>query len=307
MVFLGTPEFAVPSLEMLLKDDHFEVVGVVSQPDRPAGRKLELKPSPVKVLAQAHGLRILTPEKIGDASVMEQIATWNAEAAVVVAFGQLLSQKFLNMFPHGCVNVHGSLLPRWRGAAPMQRSLMAGDTETGVALQKMVFELDAGDILGVRKVAITDDTDARSLSETLRQLAADLIHVEFMDFVRGNLAGHPQDPALVTLAPKIKKEESLIRWDQPARDIFNKIRGLTLGPVAHTFFNGQRLKIWRTRVTASTTKAQPGTVVTNDGKLEVACGQGVLELLEVQPESKKAMTATEFVRGYRINQGDMFA
>lgn len=191
----------------------------------------------------------------------------------------------------------------------MQRALMAGDKETGVCLQRMVFELDAGDILGERRLAINDDMDARDLHHQLSALAGELLHVELMDYIRGNLVGKPQDESLVTIAPKIKKEESNIDWGRSAQDIFNHVRGLTLGPVAFTVFNKTRLKIWRTRRSSykSSTQANAGSIRAQGSQLFVRCGddQGDnqrddqwLELLDVQPESKKMMPAAEFIRGY---------
>jgi methionyl-tRNA formyltransferase len=298
IVFMGTPEFAIPSLQALLQDEHYQVVGVVTQPDRPAGRKLELKPSPVKALAQQKGLPVLSPEKVNTPEILEQIQEWGAEVAVVVAFGQLLSRKLLGMFQYGCVNIHSSLLPRWRGAAPMQRSLMAGDTLTGVSLQKMVYELDAGDVLGERRITVTDEMDVRHVHDTLSQLAGELLHVELMDYVRGNLVGSPQDASFVTVAPKIRKEEALIHWQVNTFDVFNLVRGLTLGPVAYTTLKGLRVKIWRTRRATKSDEATPGKLQIEGERILVRCGDGWLELLEVQPESKKAMSAAEFARGY---------
>ncbi|RYZ87123.1 MAG: methionyl-tRNA formyltransferase, partial [Proteobacteria bacterium] len=197
--FLGTPEFAVVSLKALLEDSHFEVVGVVTQPDRPAGRKMQLTPSPVRALAEARGLRVIAPESLRkDPAAVSEIQSWSAEVAVVVAFGQILTQAFLDMFRFGAVNVHGSVLPRWRGAAPIQRGIEAGDDYSGVTLQKMVKKLDAGDIIGIRKVALDQEITAMQLHDQLAVLGADLLRVELMDYVRGNLAPIPQDESLVT-------------------------------------------------------------------------------------------------------------
>ncbi|HWU43744.1 MAG TPA: methionyl-tRNA formyltransferase, partial [Bdellovibrio sp.] len=185
--FLGTPEFAVTSLKALLSDDHFEVVGVVTQPDRPAGRKLQLTPSPVKQLAIVNNLKVLAPEALKKNPLMlDEIRNWGAEVAVVVAFGQILTQEFLDSFRFGCVNIHGSILPRWRGAAPIQRAIEAGDLESGVTLQKMVKKLDAGDIIGLRRIKITPEMNAMELHDQLALLGADLLRVELMDYVRGN-------------------------------------------------------------------------------------------------------------------------
>ena len=311
IVFMGTPEFALPSLQAVLQDEHFEVVGVVTQPDRPAGRKLELKPSAVKQLALQNGLKVWSPEKVNQEDVLRELGELGAEVAVVVAFGQLLSRKLLSLFPFGCVNVHASLLPRWRGAAPMQRALMSGDSVTGVSLQKMVYELDAGDVLGERRLDLSDEMDARDVQKHLSVMAGDLLHLELMDYLRGNLVGTPQDPAQITLAPKIAKTEGWIDWQRSAKEIHNLVRGLTLGPVAVTMFSNQRLKIWKTRAVQEGASAVPpldvgvcGTVLVKDQRIFVNCGKNQkgsatwLEILELQPESKKSQSAAEFLRGY---------
>ena len=305
VLFLGTPEFAIPSLDALLKDEHFEVVGVVTQPDRPAGRQRSLTASPVKQFAQSQGLKVISPETVKDATVLAEIKNFGADAAVVVAFGQILPQDFLDLFTFGAVNIHSSILPRWRGAAPMQRALMAGDTEGGVTLQKIVLALDAGDILGLRKVAIDDAMNAVELHDRLKLLACDLIKIEFMDYIRGHLVGLPQDSNGITYAKKIDKAESEIRWNRSAQDIHNQVRGLALGPQAWTHRAAKKLKILRTKVAGTKSTGVPGAVVAaSAGSFSVQCGQGVLEILEVQPESKAAMKVDAFLRGYPTQKGE---
>ena len=304
--FLGTPEFAVTSLKALLEDDHFEVVGVVTQPDRPAGRKLQLTPSPVKVLAQSHGLKVLSPESLkNDPAAVAEIKSWAAEVGVVVAFGQILTQEFLDSFPFGCVNVHGSLLPLWRGAAPIQRSIEAGDTETGVALQKVVKKLDAGDIIGVRKIKVPDHMDALQLHDELALLGADLLRVELMDYMRGNLGPVPQDEAKVTVAKKIDKAESLLDWTKSAKSLNGKIRGFSYGPGTYTVLGGKKLKVHKAVVVAGSVSAAPGEITSvNEDSITVATGEGALKLLEVQPESRTRMKVNEFLKGNPLKVGD---
>ncbi len=311
--FLGTPEFAVVSLKALLSDEHFEVVGVVSQPDRPAGRKMVLTPSPVKVLALTHGLPVITPESVNKEFILEQIKSWGAEVAVVVAFGQILSTKFLNLFPFGAVNIHGSILPRWRGAAPIQRSLEHGDSESGVALQKVVRELDAGDVLGIRKLPLSIEINAQELHDRLAKLGAELLHVELMDYMRGNLAGLPQDLSKVTYAKKIDKSESLIDWARPAIEIHNKVRAFVMGPGTYIPFQGKKLKIHRTAVrniqgSSASTEGQLGRIAAidpeNSGELVVATGEGLLVIKELQPESRNRMNISDFIKGYPLKVGD---
>jgi methionyl-tRNA formyltransferase len=258
-LFLGTPEFAVPSLQCLLKDEHFEVVGVVTQPDRPAGRKRRLTPSPIKVFAEEQGLTVYTPEKVKNPEVLEQLKKTNADVAVVVAFGQLLPQAFIDLFTFGAVNIHSSILPRWRGAAPMQRAIMAGDQETGVCLQKIVLKLDAGDVLGIRRVELTDDMDAIDLHDVLKEKSCELLEVELMDYVRGNLGGIAQDESLVTYAKKLETSEGLIDWSKPARETLNQIRGLALGPKTWTFRDGKKLKILKAQMADG--QGAPGQVI----------------------------------------------
>lgn len=305
--FLGTPEFAVTSLKALIEDEHFEVVGVVSQPDRPAGRKMQLTPSPVKNLALANGLRVITPESLKkNPLIVEEIKKWGAEVAVVVAFGQILTQEFLDMFPYGAVNVHGSILPRWRGAAPIQRGVEAGDKESGVTLQKMVKKLDAGDIIGIRRVALDNEITAMELHDKLAVLGADLLRVELMDYVRGNLVPHPQDETQVTYAHKIEKAESEVKWMLPAVEIHNKIRALTMGPGTYTLLEGKKLKLHKTRVSENA-GAHPnaGAIVDiNDEFISVQCGGGVLNIFEVQPESRNRMKVRDFLKGHALKIGD---
>ncbi len=307
-VFLGTPEIARACLESMIKDEHFEVVGVVSQPDRPSGRKLALTPSPVKDLVVPLGIPCITPEKINTDEILEQIKSWRAEVAVVVAYGQILSQKFLDLFPNRVVNVHASLLPRWRGAAPVQRSLMAGDAESGVSLQIVVKKMDAGAVLGVRKIPQPPEVNAVDVFSKVAKLGSELLEIELMDYLRGNLTPTPQDESKVTHAAKIAKEEAFVDWDWPAEKIHNHVRGLAAGPVAATRRSGKVVKLVTTRVVeTSGSKGTPGELVDQGAStLHVLCGQGVLEIIKLQPESKLAMSAADYLRGYPPKQGEAF-
>jgi methionyl-tRNA formyltransferase len=306
--FLGTPEFAVKSLQRLFDDEHYNVVGVVSQPDRPAGRKLQLTPSPVKELALKNNIPTLTPENLRkDLEAVEIIKSWKAEVAVVVAFGQILNQEFLNLFPFGCVNVHSSLLPRWRGAAPIQRAVEAGDKKTGVCLQKVVLKLDAGDVIGSRFIDLDDEINSLELHDKLAILGADLLHVELMDFIRGNLVALPQDESKVTYAKKIEKTESELDFKLPARVVHNKIRAFTWGPGTFTSFENKRIKIHKTRIVDEKSLGDPGKIIeVKKDSLFVQTGNGVLEILEVQPESKSKMSAKDFIQGSKVERGEFF-
>ncbi|MCC7403545.1 MAG: methionyl-tRNA formyltransferase [Bdellovibrionales bacterium] len=304
-VFLGTPDIARHCLEALLKDSHYKVVGVVSQPDRPAGRKMVLAPSPVKQLALTHQLPVLTPERVSDPAALTSIQNWGAEVAVVVAFGQILPQAFLDLYPRQVVNVHASILPRWRGAAPIQRSVMAGETQTGVCLQVMVKKLDAGDVIGVRHLKVTEAMTAVEVHEQMKPLAADLLAVDLMDYLRGNLVPVPQDESLVTYAHKISKAESLIDWRRPAVEIFNQMRGMALGPGVYTTLKGKKLKIHGAQVVPGQRQNHPGEVIKVDAdSFIVASGGEALRVLSVQPESRAQMTVQEFLRGYPLQSGE---
>lgn len=307
VVFLGTPEIASHCLKTVLGDEHFRVVGVVTQPDRPSGRKLKPQPSAVKTLAMAEQLEVISPEKIKTPEVLSTIAAWKAEAAIVVAYGQILPAQFLDLFPRRVVNVHASLLPRWRGAAPIQRALMEGDKKTGVCLQVMTQKLDAGDVLGQRVIELDDAIDAVELHERMKPLAADLLHVEFMDYLRGHLVPHPQDESLVTYARKLDKDESLIHWEGSAQVIHNQRRGLALGPGVFTFRGGRKLKIIRSQVVERSHGAQPGEVIEVDqDSFVVASGEGALRISMVQPESRAQMSVREYLRGYPLLPGEVF-
>lgn len=300
----------------MLEDNHYQVVGVVTQPDRPAGRKLQLTPSPVKKLAIENGVPVIAPENLRkDPDAIATILSWKAEVAVVVAFGQILDQNFLDSFQFGCVNVHSSILPRWRGAAPIQRAIEAGDSKTGVCLQKMVFKLDAGDVIGSRVIALDDEMNSLELHDELAVLGADLLHVELMDYIRGNLAGVPQDESQVTYAKKIEKSESELDFKAPARTLHNKVRAFAWGPGTFTQFEGKRLKVHKTRVHSSAVSAadskgrhaDPGIIIdVKKESLFVQTGEGLLEILEVQPESKSRMKAADFVSGFQVQKGARF-
>ena len=297
--FLGTPDFATVALKALLQDEHFEVVGVVTQPDRPSGRKLQMTPSPVKSLAVSHGLKVLSPESLkNNPLIVDEIKTWGAEVGVVVAFGQILTEDFINLFHFGCVNIHGSLLPRWRGAAPIQRAVEAGDAVTGVTLQKIVKRLDAGDMLGTRKLVLNDEINAMEVHDQLAVLGADLLRVELMDYVRGHLAAIPQDENFVTHAKKLDKAESLIDWSLDAVKIHNKVRGFAMGPGVYMNLAGKKLKIHKTKVSGEKSSKAPGKFFSEGDQIFVPTGDGLLELLIVQPESRNRQSAEEFLKGH---------
>ncbi len=305
--FLGTPDFAVTHLQALLKNKNYEVVGVVTQPDRPAGRKMQLTPSPVKAAALQNNLKVITPENLRkDPESFKEIQSWTASVAVVVAFGQILSQEFLDSFKFGAVNVHGSLLPKWRGAAPIQRSIQAGDSETGVSLQKVVKKLDAGAVIGERRVILNDEINATELYEKLSYLGCELLDGELFAYLDGKLKPVEQDEAKVSLAPKIEKEESLIEWSTTATAIHNKVRAFTMGPGTHVQFQGKRLKIHKTKVVNGISEKPSRIADVNEQTLVIETGKGLLSLLEVQPESKAKLSIQDFLKSVSLKKGDLF-
>ena len=308
IVFCGTPEFAIPSLRALNQDPDFIVHKVFSQPDRISGRGQKLQVSPVKAWALKQGLEVATPGKISTVDIISEVKQKKWEIAVVVAFGQILSQDFLEAFPGGCVNVHSSLLPRWRGAAPMERTLMAGDSKTGVSLQKIVRKLDAGDLIGVKEMELTENTGAIELYEKLSHLGAGLLTGNLKDFLRGDIKATPQDETQVSYAPKILKEEARIDWKKSAFEIHNKIRALNRGgPFASTYYKKKVLKLHQSRWLKMNHGTRPGEIIDlKKGSLVVSCGQEALEFLVVQPESKSRMKVKDFICGYHPKEGDFF-
>ncbi len=307
VAFLGTPEFASYHLQHLFNDEHYKVVGVVTQPDRKQGRKMKLTPSPVKKLAIEQNVPCISPEKFNDNEVYQTVQSWKPEYIVVVAYGQIISKKFLEMYPQKVVNVHASLLPKWRGAAPIQRSLMAGDVVTGVSLQVMVKKLDAGDVIGERTLTVQSHVNAIELHDDLKVLGADLLHVEFMDYIRGHLSPVVQDESKVTYAKKIEKSESHIDWSLKAQDIHNKVRGMQLGPGTYTTFQDKKIKIHQTEVVDLQENFTPGLVISNEtDELVIACAENALKVLTIQPESRARMPITDFLKGHPIMKGESF-
>ena len=305
VVFLGTPDFAVTPLESMARDEHFEIVEVITQPDRPKGRHMHVQPTPVKEMAIKLGLPVVNTESVNTPEFIQHLKELKADVAVVIAFGQIVSQEFLSLFPYGAVNVHGSLLPKWRGAAPIQRSIEAGDKETRVALQIMVKALDAGAVLGVRKIPLTDEETSSSVYEKLKKLSCELLEVELMDYVRGNLTGVKQDESQVTIAKKIKKEEGQIDWTKKAQEISNQIRAFDSWPGTWTYWNQKMLKI--IKAVPLEEKGSPAHII----KIEkdafyVGAGDFSLKVLEVQLEGKAKTSVESFLRGYPLKEGDVF-
>ncbi len=310
VVFAGTPAFSVPCLQALLDADAFDVVGVVSQPDRRAGRGMRLTPSPVRQAAVDAGIDVITPERLLKDGELERTAlAWlqdkRPDVLVVVAFGMILPKAWLDAPRIAPLNVHASLLPRWRGAAPIERALLAGDDKTGVCIMKMEEGLDTGPVYASREMAITDSTRGRDLWASLSTLGAELLLETLPAIVSGELAPEPQADEGVTYAKKIRNEERIIDWHQPAASVDRLVRCFSPRPGARTRYDNRWLKVIAGQVLSDRSDAGAGSIVSLDRGLDIACGDGVLyRLSEVQPEGRKAMAAEDFLRGASLARGD---
>jgi len=305
IVFMGTPDFAVPSLAEILASG-YEVIRVYTQPPRPSGRGKKLTKSPVHQFAEIMGLEVKTPEKFRKSSVIDDLETLGADVGCVVAYGQILPQRALDAPRYGCLNLHASLLPRWRGAAPVQRAIMAGDRQTGVQIMQMSKGLDTGDILLSESVPIAGDDTAQSLSGRLSRIGAGMWPRVLGALERGALTPTPQQGEPV-YAHKIEKSEARIDWGHSAQELDCHIRGLAPFPGAWCEINGERVKIHlaRPEMTDSENYGDPGTVL--DDRLLIACGQGTLRLTALQPSGKSKMAVEDFLRGYNVPQGSVLA
>jgi methionyl-tRNA formyltransferase len=311
LIFMGTPDFAVPILQMLLEQG-YEVMAVVTQPDRPKGRKRILTPSPVKEEALKHNIRVLQPEKLRSPDAVAEIVAMRPDLIVTAAYGQILPKSILELPVHGCLNVHGSLLPHYRGGAPIQRAIMNGEDVTGVTLMYMAAGLDTGDMISKVEVPITEEDNAGTMFIKLSQAGKELLCTTLPELIAGHVSAVPQDHTIATLAPNISREDEQIRWERPAADLFNQIRGLSPWPGAFTTWNGENFKVWASRkqpVKSVRTESKsasdiPGTVlqIAEDG-IEVLTGEGTLWLTEVQPAGKKAMDAAQFRLGGTMSPG----
>ncbi len=296
---MGTPEFAVPCLAALY--EHCDVIGVVTQPDKPRGRGQKLVPSPVKAWAEAHGLPVWQPKRIKEEDFTAFLEEQKPDLMVVVAFGQILSQRILDIPPYGCINVHGSLLPRYRGAAPMQWCVIDGEKKTGITTMFMDAGLDTGDMLLKAEFPIGSDTTLEEVHDGLMALGAKVLIDTLEELSAGTLKRIPQTGES-NYAPMLTKETGHIHWQDCAQKIHNLVRGLDSWPGAYTFLAGKKYKIWRTRCTTEKTEAQPGTILRADKKegLFVAAGDGVLEITELQAPGKKRMAAKDYLNGHAI-------
>jgi methionyl-tRNA formyltransferase len=308
IVFMGTPEFAVPSLQALLDADPAtvgQVVGVVTQPDRPRGRGRQLAPAPIKVLAQRAGLPLAQPLKMKDPAFQDILRSWTPDLVAVTAFGRILPPVVLDLPPMGCVNVHGSLLPKYRGAAPIQWAIINGETETGITTMRMDPGLDTGPMLLRETVPILPTDTAGDLATRLAPIGGKLLVQTTIGLKNGTITPIPQDHAQATLAPLLKKEDGMINWKEEASTLTNRIRGLTPWPGAHTYCGEERWQIWRAQATpVGCAEAEPGTIleVTKDA-LRVTTGKGSLLIQEIQPASGKRLPVRQYLAGHPVAVG----
>jgi methionyl-tRNA formyltransferase len=294
-VFMGSPEFSVPSLESLARISH--VAGVVTQPDRPAGRGRRPVSPPVKTAAEKLGIPVIQPERLSDRAAMDRLYEWNPDLVVVIAFGQLLRPNVLNLPSRGCINLHASLLPRHRGAAPVAAAILAGDRETGITLMKMDKGLDTGPILARQSIPILPGDTTESLAGRLSVLAADTLEKQLPVYLRGDLAPEPQSEHLATYAPRLKKEDGRLDFNRPAQHLERMIRAFHPWPGAYTMWKGQVLKVIRADLETAASSAAAGTVQEVDHFPAVQTGDGLLLLREIQLAGKRPMPGDLFLRG----------
>jgi len=304
IIFAGTPEFAVPALAALIAAGH-QVMLVLTQPDRPSGRGMKLNASPVKKLALQRDISVFQPETLKDATVQARIASEQADIMVVAAYGLIIPDTVLHMPRYGCINIHASLLPRWRGAAPIQRALLAGDTKTGVTIMEVVARLDAGAMLAHTVLPITENDTAQTLHDGLAAAGAALMVQVLVELAReGKLQATPQDESLATYAHKLDKSEATIDWKHSAVELSRQVRAFNPFPVAQTTLHGKVCRIWMAYALAG--QAEPGRIVSLESGLTVGCGNGLLRIEELQMPGGKRLSAQEFLLGHSLQIGEYF-
>lgn len=309
IVFMGTPDFAVGSLQVLCESGKHEILAVVTQPDRPKGRGNKLLQTPVKEYALAQGLTVYQPQKVKTLEFVELLHGLQPELIVVAAFGQFLSKEILELPKYGCINVHASLLPKYRGAAPIQYAIIKGEKESGVTIMQMDIGMDTGAMLDKVVVPIAENTTMGELHDALREQGATLLLEVIDKIATGTAVAEPQDDAQATYATLLDRSMEHIDWSKTAQEVHNLIRGFNPAPSTFTKLpNGKSLKIWGSKMTGKSSAAAAGTVIeTGKHSFFVACGEGVLEITEVQPESKKRMPAQVFLNGRGVQEGDLLA
>lgn len=308
VVYFGTPSFAVPTLERLIASPH-QVVAVVSQPDRPRGRGQRVQPTPTKAVAATAGIPVLQPTRLKDPGLTTDLRALSPDLGVVAAYGRLIPDALLAVPRLGMINVHGSILPFYRGAAPVHRAVLAGDAETGVSIMRVVTELDAGPTFAMRKHPIGPEDTSADVEAALSVLGAELLIEVVGQLAAGTAREMPQDHARATFAPKLNKEEGRIDWSRPAEAIHNQVRGLHPWPLAYAQLSSRRVLVRRTRILPAPAASAPAGAVVAAGSdgIDVACGNGsLLRILEIQAEGRRPMPAKDFIAGYRLDAGAHF-
>ena len=298
IIFAGTPDFAATALSALIESKH-QIIAIYTQPDRPAGRGRKLHASPVKEVALNNNIPVLQPDNLKNTVAQDELRSFQADVMIVAAYGLILPQAVLDAPRFGCLNIHASLLPRWRGAAPIQRAIAAGDKESGITIMQMNAGLDTGDILQLSSCPIKETDTGGSLHDRLAEIGAISI-LEVLEKINSNkLKPAPQDDSLATYAHKLNKEEALINWQHSASEIERMVRAFNPWPVAFTYLNGKTLRIWQAQAIDSNTNEKSGTVISCDKNgIDISCGEGVLRLLKLQPSGSKAMDVTSFMNGH---------
>lgn len=309
IIFMGTPDFSVPILRMI-HEEGYDILAVVTQPDRPVGRKRILTPPPVKEEALRLGLKVIQPEKLRGSQELQEIIQLQPDLIVTAAFGQILPKELLETPKLGCINVHASLLPKYRGGAPIHQAIIDGEEKTGVTIMYMAEKLDAGDIISQKEIEIEETDHTGSMFEKLSILGRDLLKETLPTIINGTNKRIPQDDTKATFAHNISREQERIDWTKSAREIYNLVRGLHPWPTAYTTFNGNNVKIWWAKMGETETTKQPGEVVKIDKtSFEIATGDGkTVAIFDLQPAGKKRMSAEEFLRGVgsKLKIGDLF-
>ena len=307
IIFMGTPDFATLNLKALI-DGPDDVVAIVTQPDRPKGRGKQLAPPPVKLFAESIGIPVLQPAKIRTEEFLNGLLSYKPDLIVVTAYGRILPPSLLELAPMGCINVHGSLLPLHRGAAPIQWSVIKGDKEVGVTVMRMDEGMDTGDILLKESIQAGPDETAGTLFEKLAHLGSDTLLKAIKGLKEGTIAGTPQDHSQATEAPMLKKTDGLVDWSKNARELESLIRGLDPWPSAFSFLNSKRLRLFKPEVVYKWNAAQPGSLLRADKRgLLIACGKDALLVKEIQPEGKKRMTVEAFLCGCSLDPGTLLS
>ncbi|MCX7711933.1 MAG: methionyl-tRNA formyltransferase [Clostridia bacterium] len=306
IIFMGTPEFAVPSLDMLVKEG-YEVVAVVTQPDKPKGRGNKLAAPPVKEYALEHGIEVLQPVKVRTPEYAEQLRSFKPDLYVTCAYGRILTKEVLDIPPMGCINVHGSLLPKYRGAAPIQWSVINGEKVTGITSMYTDVGMDTGDMLLKKEISLPEDMTAGELHDVLKGVGAEVLKETLVKLKEGTLRRIPQDDSEATLAPIMNKDIGRIDWTRSAAEIHNLVRGTDPWPGAFTFYKGERMRVWKTKVMDKQKQdKKPGTILkVNKEGILTACNQGLIQILEIQFDSSKRMLVENYICGHAIDEGEV--